>query len=289
MLAPETAAQWARRQVENVRDDPQARLELAGRTYRGPTGDAPRHLPFRRAELAFMAWQLRRGVLALPDGERPGSPWWRAGNERLLRDGCEAVARAGGAPGDPSSPTMAFWDDFVADPTARTWYRAHNRSIVAAYLDHEDLAAHECEAERFFLNVTLVRVLYAHALVAAPRLALGRLAPVGAPLGDPRVRMTGLFLRHSRVLPETYPLERDVAFYLERESRLARLLDYGVITPRLQQLYEWSSDVLQEPRLRALVDRGSPCYAWAPVHEVWQPSRPRRGVRAVRTLLPHRP
>ena len=165
-----------------------------------------------------MNWQVRRGVLAPAAAIRPGSPWWRTCNERLLRDGCEAVARAGGRGGAPSSPTIGFWDDFVAHPSARTWYRAHNSSIVNAYLDHEDLAAQENEAERFFLNVTLVRVLDAHALVSAPRLALGWLAPVSAPFGDPRVRMTGLFLSLSRVLPRGLPLVRDVAFYLTREA-----------------------------------------------------------------------
>jgi hypothetical protein len=34
--------------------------------FRGPTGRAPRHLPFRRAALSFMRWQARRGVLNSP-------------------------------------------------------------------------------------------------------------------------------------------------------------------------------------------------------------------------------
>jgi hypothetical protein len=162
-----------------VRDDPAARLELAARTYHGPIGSAPRHLPFRRAALSFMRWQLRRGVLAPLNAAPPGSPWWRAVNERLLRDGCEAVARSGGMGGTPSSHTVELWTIFVADTTARTWYRAHNASIASAYLNHRDLAGGETRQERFFLNVVLLRVLYAHALVAAPRLALGRLASVG--------------------------------------------------------------------------------------------------------------
>ncbi len=49
---------------------------------------------------------------------------------------------------------------FVDDPTARNWYRAHNASVVAGYLDHRDLAAAESEAERFFMNVVLCRVLF---------------------------------------------------------------------------------------------------------------------------------
>ena len=39
--------------------------------------------------------------------------------------------------------------------------------VVAGYLEHRDLAEAEDEAERFFMNVVLCRVLYAHALVAA--------------------------------------------------------------------------------------------------------------------------
>ncbi len=168
-----SAAAWARVQVEAVRDDPAARFELLARTYHGPVGRAPRHLPFRRAALSFMRWQLGRGVLAPLTATPPGSPWWRAVNERLLRDGCEVVARSGGWGGMPSSHTVELWMSFVADPTAHTWYRAHNASIASAYLDHRDLADGESRPERFFLNVVLLRVLYAHALVAAPRLALG--------------------------------------------------------------------------------------------------------------------
>jgi len=90
------AAGWAAAQVIAVRDDPTARLALLTRTYRGPTGRAPRHLPYRRAAMSFMRWQADRGVLDPLDASRPGSPWRRDVNERLLRDGCEAVARSGG-------------------------------------------------------------------------------------------------------------------------------------------------------------------------------------------------
>jgi hypothetical protein len=61
--------------------------------------------------------------------------------------------------------------------------------------------------KRFFINLVLVRVLYAHALVAGPQLALGRLAPLAPRLGDPRLGMAGLFLSISRILPATYPLD----------------------------------------------------------------------------------
>ena len=84
----------AQTQVAAVRDDPHARLALLERTYHGPTGRAPRHLPFRRAALSFMRWQAERGLLNRLDASPPGSLWWRAVNERLLRDGCESVEAA---------------------------------------------------------------------------------------------------------------------------------------------------------------------------------------------------
>jgi hypothetical protein len=261
----------AEAQVAAVRDDPAARLALMARVFRGPTGHAPRHLPFRRAALSFMRWQARRGVLNPLDASPPGSVWWRAVNERLLRDGCETVALLGGLPGEPSTPAVRLWLGFGARPTGRNWYRAHNASIVGAYLEHRGLAEAESTPERFFMNVALGRVLYAHSLVAAPRLALGRLAPLGRVLGDPRLGMAGAFLSLGRVLPNRYPLDRDVERYIDDEQRLGRLLDYAVIVPRLQRLYEWSAEELAEPRVLELVRDGNPIYVW-PFEErhVWR-------------------
>ena len=249
-------------QVAAVRDDPAARLALMARVFHGPTGSAPRHLPFRRAALSFMRWQLRRGVLSPLDASPPGSVWWRAVNERLLRDGCETVALLGGSPGEPSSHAVRLWLKFAESPTGRNWYRAHNSSIVAGYLEHRDLADAESEPERFFMNVALARVLYAHSLAGAPGLALGRLAPLGHLLGDPWLGMAGAFLSLRRVVPDRYPLALDVERYIADEQRLGRMLDYAVIVPRLQRLYEWSADELGEPQLLELVRDGNPIYAW---------------------------
>ncbi len=253
---------WAEVQVAAVRDDPAARLALLAQTYHGPTGRAPRHLPFRRAAFSFMRWQADRGLLNPLAASPPGSEWWRAVNERLLRDGCESVALSGRWPGEPSSHAVQLWLQFIATPTGRNWYRAHNASIVGAYLEHRELAEAESEAERFFMNVALGRVLYAHALNAAPRLALGRCALLARLLGDPRLGMAGVFLSLGRVLPDRYPLAQDVQRYIAAEHRLGRMLDYAVIVPRLQRLYEWSAEELGEPRLLQLIRDGSPIYAW---------------------------
>jgi hypothetical protein len=266
-----TAVAWTEQRIAEVRDDPAGRLALMERCYYGPFGKAPRHLPYRRAALSFMQWQIQRGVLAPLSSDRPGSPWWRAVNERILRDGCEAVALSGDLPGPASSRIVNYWMSFADYPTARAWYRAHNGSVVAAYLELRDLAEEESPAERFFMNVVLCRVLYAHALVAAPRISLGWLRPLAPLLGDPRLGMTGIFLNLSRVLPNEYPLHRRVESYLSAEQRFGRLVDYGVIVPRLQQLYAWSAHELAAPALLDLARDGALTYAW-PFEDrgVWQ-------------------
>jgi hypothetical protein len=65
---------------------------------------------------------------------------------------------------------------------------------------------------------------------------------------------------------------REVEWYIADEQRLGRWLDYGVIAPRLQDIYEWSAEELGVPRLLELVRDGNPIYAW-PFEErhVWRP------------------
>jgi hypothetical protein len=289
LVIRQSASEVALASVGAVRDDPAGRLALMRSQYRVPPDVDRGYLPYRQAASAFMRWQLRRGLLNPIDSPKPGSPWWRAINERLLYDGVEARALAFGHTGPPSSPTVAAWLAFIRGPSAAHWYRAHNSSVVGAYLENEHLAAHEGRIERFFMNVVLARVLYTHAMVAAPRLALAWLAPAGRLLGDPRLGMTGMFLSLSRVLPDRYPLGDDIATYVQAEHGLGHLLDIGVITPRAEYLYAWSANALDTPGLRQLLSGQTPCYAWPAVdQEPWNPA-PSRLARLSRRLLPVRP
>jgi hypothetical protein len=262
------AAASATAEVARVRDDPAERFDLAARFYRQGVGRLPR---YGSAELSFLRWMVDRGVLAPPDAAVPGSPWWRAVNERLLRDKIEARLLADGARGRSGSHSVELWRRFLEDPRPAAWYRAHNATVVAAYLEHEVLAAEELPVERFMMNVALLRVLYAHALVAASRLALGRLGLLGPVVGDPRGPTVGLFLDLRRSFPAHYPLRMPLADAIAAERPLARAFDYGVIAPRLPELYGFAAESLCEPRLTGLLDDGAPAYAWP--HEdrsVWE-------------------
>lgn len=257
-----TADQEAAELVGAVRDNPARRLELAGCLYESRPGRADVR-SYRRAEMAFMSWQIRRGVLAAPAADRPGSPWWRAVNEDLLRDSWEGGLLARGRPGTPSRPSVHQWVRFFGTPSAEAWYRAHNASIVAGYLAHRDLAQDEHPLERFFMDVALVRMLYAHSLLCTPRLALGRFWPAGRLLGDPRWRGADAFLSLRNILPHRYPLDGSgIQEMLDAENYLGRLVDYGVILPRVQDLYALAACALNEPRLLDLIHDGAPVYAW---------------------------
>jgi hypothetical protein len=287
-VAESSAAAYADERVARAGDDPPARLELLRQLYKVPAAVDRGYLPYRRAASAFMYWQLRRGLLSPESDPSPGSPWWRAVNDSLLRDTCEASALAFGHPGAPRTDGVIATLDFIRQPTARTWYRAHNITIASAYLANEDLAREEGRVERFFINLMLVRVLYAHALVAEPRLALGWLRPLGRVLGDPRLGMTGIFLSLSRVLPDRYPLEGDLDEYVDAEHSLGHLLDVGVLVPRFAQIYDWSAGELGLPALeRLLAPQGpTPAYAWDPRDaDVWHPD-PSRLARAARQAFP---
>ena len=232
------AAPTADRLVAAVRDDPVGRLRLAATFYDQRAGGRSIRA-YRRAEVAFMRWQLRCGVLSPLDAPQPGSPWWRAVNESLLRDAVEADLLCDGAPGEATSRGVELWLTFLHRPTPLAWYRAHNASIVAGYLRHRDLVAAEGPLERFFMDVALLRVLYAQCLLIAPRLALGRLAVLGRFLGDPRYRGADLFLSLQDVLPDTYPLAAStIDQVLADDNYLGRIIDYGVIAPRIGQFYQ---------------------------------------------------
>ena len=260
MEAEQQASALAAATFATVRDDPEGRCALAAEFYQPGKRDRAR---YGRAELSFLRCAVARGVLAPASASRPGSSWWRAINERLLRDKLEADLLCEGAAGSPTSVTVQHWIEFIEQPSASRWYRAHNSSVVAGYISHEALTADELPAERFMMNVALLRVIYAHALVANPRLALGWLAPVGPFLGDPRRGLVGFFLDLRGVFPQRYPVDGPrLEQLIAAERPLARALDWGIIASRLPELYDFAAISLEQPRVAELLDDGKPCYAW---------------------------
>ena len=87
-----------------------------------------------------------------------------------------------------------------------------------------------------------------------------------------------------RVLPDDYPAEGELEDYLQLEHKLARVLDYAVIQPRLRRLYDWSARELDRPELSDLLVDGGPAYGWPPDDRAWKPPRLAIAARALKTL-----
>jgi hypothetical protein len=105
-------------------------------------------------------------------------------------------------------------------------------------------------------------------------------------LGDPRWRGADLFLSLHNILPVRYPLDgvsiRDI---LALENYAGRLIDYGVMLPRVQALYAFAAADLGEPRLLGFVQDGLPAYAWTNDEDhPWTTTRS-RALRSILTWL----
>lgn len=202
---------------------------------------------FGESELAFLRWELRRGALA------PGkSAWWRAVNTDMNRD--SELARLVHEAGldEALEGAAAHWLAYLRGPSAATWYRAHNASIVQGYLAHRALARHETAGEQHLLNEVLYRVLFAQALATGA--AVGGL---GALAADPRRRAVEAITLIGGFYPTAYPVERDRHrghTHRRLEEELEELLDDMLILPRLGALYEYAATELQMPELIELVD-----------------------------------
>jgi uncharacterized protein with NAD-binding domain and iron-sulfur cluster len=245
--------------VARVRNDPQGRLALRQRFYERFDGGPDGGPGFGRSELDFIRWEIARGVLATV--EKGGSPWWRAVNERLLYHAELAALIHEQLPdAAPGIAAVRFWLDFIRQPSATGWYRAHNSSIVDGYLDAIDLAHAEPWSERIWINVVLYRLLYAQGLVEG--VSLGRL---GELLSDPVGPSVDILVHIPAFYPDHYALSKsEIRTLLQRSHQLgpevAGSFDDLFVIPELISLYADAAGWLGQPGLELLLSDGKPSY-----------------------------
>src|SRR5260370_871233 len=83
---PESPAKQSFAPVSAGADDPEARYGLRVRFYEKYGEAIDDGAGYGNSELAFMRWEIDRGVLEPLDAPRPGSRWWRNVNASLLFD-----------------------------------------------------------------------------------------------------------------------------------------------------------------------------------------------------------
>jgi hypothetical protein len=256
----------ARAIVDKVADDPLGRVQLRRDFYRkfgfAHHLDIPTEFGFGTSEIAFLLWEVERGVLnPLTGTTTPGSAWWRNVNlEFIYYSELAALAIARGVePSTLPAPARA-WIEYIAKPSPRSWYRAHNTSIVAGYLGRLDDALAEQRPEQVFMNVVLYRVLYAQGLVEG--IEMGRL---GKLLADPDLPSVDIMVHLPDFYPRHYPLSaedlRDVMHKGHSLEELAViLLDDVFIIPHLTPLYKHAAEWSGRPELLTYLIRGEPVY-----------------------------
>jgi hypothetical protein len=276
VIAPQMAAA---ERVARVRDDPEGRYRLRVNFYEKYGFAKDGGAGYGTSELAFLRWEIDRGVLnPLDHPSRPGSRWWRDVNEDFLLAAEQAAdVEAGRAPIDTVTDPVRFWIGYMRNPSRQTWYRAHNGSIAAGYLERMAVAQHECAAEQTFLNLVLYRVLYAQALVEgeAPGFIYrlihrlfghaALLEKLESMIADPRGPSVDVLVHLPDFYPRHYPLsDADIRHVLEQshgpEQEAVDLMDRVLISPYLAKLYVLAAGWLSTPRLCELVHKGKPCY-----------------------------
>jgi uncharacterized protein len=259
----------AAERVAAVIDDPGGRLALASDFY----SSAPQACrSFGRAQQAFMGWEISRGVLNPLDATQPGSPWWRAVNERLLRDQVES-SQPGDDTAQEGSLGVRRWRAFLTDPTPINWYAAHNTSIASGYLEHAMLATEEPTSEQWFINLVLARVLFAQATINPGQLSGRLVAELGSVLSQPAgPGITGAVRLHD-FYPATYPIHHSHAWWaaVDLGGWLERIVDERFVLPHAAALFQFAASTLGLNDLARLAINNVPSYPWPLLGESGSP------------------
>ncbi len=216
------------------------------------------------SELAFTRWEQRRGVL--DPASSGGSAWWRAVNDQIVLDS-ETASRLPGTDPGLLSKGEAAWQRWLSSRQDRDWYRAHNTSVVSAYIKHRELARLEPETEHALLNVVLYRVLYAQ-LMEEGRAAGGDhplLDALGQLAADPCMPAVDMVVHIDALYPDHYPMTPgEHQQLLGRGGSLGalanRAFDDGVVLKRCRLAYHTAASVLELPGLLEFVTERGPFY-----------------------------
>ena len=249
--------------LESIKNNPDARLKSREVFYKKyDSTSSEEEYGYGNSELAFLKWELDR-VLRTPNGQQAKSEWWSEINLRFIylsELGAKAKER-GIAKREIPIPSQ-FWYEFIENPTESSWYKAHNSSIINAYLRHANLAKKESSFEQVFINIVLYRLLFAQAMVEGKDFAFGRLGKIFA---NPNGHAVNLITQMEDFYPTNYPMIQDEINDLLGKSHCLsalgmKILDDVIIEPELFQLYQEASKWNKHPKLVSLLVENKPAY-----------------------------
>ena len=149
------------------------------------------------AEIAFLQWEIDRGVLNALDAPEPGSRWWRGVNHRFnVTSETAGLGHSHGLSRDGAPTSVALWLDYLDQPSRRSWYRAHTRSIQDGVDEMRPHLRDEPAREQVFIRRVLRRLAAAHRLSQLP-------GPLGV-FADPRLGVVDALTR-TPLYSRSYP------------------------------------------------------------------------------------
>lgn len=258
-------------------NDPQARYKIREEFYKKYGQDTnifsklwklllkwiTRNEGFGISELDFMKWEIRRGVLnPLDHSEAKGSRWWRDVNlQFIIISQTAAEIHEGKLPGHTVNNEIQMWLDYFKKRTGKAWYRAHNASIVKAYLNCREQALEESKYEQVFMNEVLYRLLYAQAMEEDDSL-FGEFGVLGS---NPMTPAVDIMVKIPAFYPESYPMnQEEIKFVLHKghgiEGVFEKTFDEFLILEHIQSLYKLASKWTNIPALRRLLKSKKPIY-----------------------------
>jgi hypothetical protein len=269
---------WVPEQYRYLINDPQARVNIRKNFYLKYGNDISIRNSFLRriirclthreglgiSELEFMGWEIRREVLNPVVPPLPGgSKWWRNVNLKfiILAQTAEEIVQMK-KENDPAIPNeVKLWLDFIKKGTPRSWYRAHNASIVRAYLDFVADAQLETIYEQTFMNEVLYRLLFAQAMVEDDTI----FKAIGEIDANPLLPSVDLIVHIPAFYPDHYPLLlSDIQYVMHKghgvDGDLERDFDDYLIYPHIPALYSIAAGWLNIPALRDFQYDGKPIY-----------------------------
>lgn len=248
--------------VETLRASLEARLKSRDAFYkRFGQGNKLEEYGFGDSEIAFMGWE-ERGVLRPPGANPCGSEWWSEVNLWFIY-----LSKLGEKAYDVQFPKSQlpvpsqFWVTFIEEPNSVNWYRAHNSSIINAYIKYPHLAKKETVPEMIFINMVLYRLLFAQSIVEG-QFVFPKLSKI---LGDPRGGAVQFITNLDAYYPSHYPMTKEeIADVLGKTHSLdelgVKLLDDVLIEPELTHLYKEASTWNNQVGLKALIVNHKPAY-----------------------------
>lgn len=214
------------------------------------------------SELAFMKWEMKRGVLNPLFDKSPGSPWWRDVNSYFIYLSTLAalIFESKEDFKDLDTPVVN-WLSYLKNPNEVTWYRAHNSSIISGYQKALSDASKESDAEQTFMNIVLYRLLYAQSMVEGVSFGI-----LGKIFSNPRGDAVGIITDIESFYPSHYPLSKEDIKYVNHKAHnlegLAEdFFDEILILPELKKLYKEAANWNSMPILESYINsKGKPCY-----------------------------